>query len=77
MASTVKIINAWIKNATRADVEEVLSKIILSERQKKIFNMFYLDRYNIGFIADSLCFSNTVISEELKTIRNKISVTFQ
>ena len=69
----VKIINKWFKNATRADVNFLLEKIILSERQTRIFEMFYIKRQNIGCIADTLCVSPSVINEELKTIRDKIS----
>ena len=75
--SIVRTINAYFKIATRADVNELLSKIILSERQTRIFEMFYLKRQNIGFIADTLGFSERVISEELDIIRHKISVIIQ
>lgn len=77
MYSIVRTINAYFKIATRADVNELLSKIILSERQQRIFEMFYLKRQNIGFIADTLGFSERVISEELDIIRRKISVIIQ
>lgn len=77
MYSIVRTINAYFKIATRADVNELLSKIILSERQQRIFEMFYLKRQNIGFIADTLGFSERVISEELDIIRHKISAVIQ
>ncbi len=70
---TVKRINQWFRTATRADVNDLLSKIILSERQTRIFEMFYIKRQNIGFIADTLGFSERVICEELFMIRDKIS----
>ena len=77
MHSIVRTINAYFKIATRADVNDLLSKIILSERQTRIFEMFYLKRQNIGFIADTLGFSERVISEELDIIRRKISAIIQ
>ena len=77
MYSIVRTINAYFKIATRADVNELLSKIILSERQQRIFEMFYLKRQNIGFIADTLGFSERVISEELEIIRHKILAVIQ
>lgn len=77
MHSIVRTINAYFKIATRADVNDLLSKIILSERQTRIFEMFYLKRQNIGFIADTLGFSERVISEELDLIRHKISAIIQ
>lgn len=73
MNSLVKKINQWFKTATRADVNDLLSKIVLSERQTRIFEMFYIKRQNIGFIADTLFCSPTVVSEELNLIRDKIS----
>ena len=73
----IKRINAWFKTATRYDVNNLLSKIILSDRQKQVFEMFYLKRQNIGFIADTLGFSERVISEELSLIRDKISAVIQ
>ena len=73
----IKKINAWFKTATRYDVNNLLSKIILSDRQKQVFEMFYLKRQNIGFIADTLGFSVRVISEELSLIRDKISAVIQ
>ena len=72
MSATVRRINEWFKTASRYDVNELLEKIILSDRQTRIFEMFYLKRQNIGFIADSLFISERVISEELNIIRDKI-----
>ena len=73
----IKEINNYFKTATRADVNDLLGKIILSERQTRIFEMFYLKDMNIGFIADTLGFSERVISEELNVIREKISAVIQ
>ena len=72
MNTIVRTINAYFKIATRADVNELLSKIIMSERQTRIFEMFYLKRQNIGFISDTLFISSRVVSEELDKIREKI-----
>lgn len=75
--STVKTINSWFRTATRADVNNLLNEIILSERQSRIFDMFYLKKQSICFIADMLCCSPTVISGELNQIRCKICVIIQ
>lgn len=72
MSMTVRMINDWFRNASRYEVNELLEKIILSDRQTRVFEMFYLKRQNIGFIADTLGFSERVISEELNIIREKI-----
>ena len=73
MSTTVKRINSFFKSAKRADVDKVLSEIILSERQKKVFDMYYLQKHDVGFIADTLNFSYSVIKSELNIIRNKLS----
>ena len=68
----IREINEWFKTATRADVNDLLGKIILTERQTRIFEWFYIKGMDIGFIADSLYVSQTVVNEELKVIREKI-----
>ncbi len=72
MSMTVRKINEWFRTATRADVNELLEKVVFSDRQTRIFEMFYLKRQNVGFIADTLGFSERVICEELNVIRDKI-----
>lgn len=74
----IKKINLFFKkNATKAVVDDILSKIYLSDRQEKIFEMFYLKRQNIGYIADTLNCSASVISVELNAIRCKINAIIQ
>lgn len=73
----IKQINEWFKTATRADVNDLLGKIVLTVRQTRVFEMFYLRGQDINFIADTLCISPSVINEELKVIRCKISAVFQ
>ena len=65
-------VNHYFKLANRADVDTLLTKIILSDRQKTIFDMFYIRKQNIGYIADSLNVCSLVVSKELNIIRNKI-----
>ena len=72
MSATVRKINKWFENANRYDINILLEKIVLSDRQTRIFEMFYIKRQNIGFIADTLGFSERVIGEELEKIREKI-----
>lgn len=71
--SNVRQINAWFRDVTKDDINSLLEKIVLSDRQLEVFEMFYIKRKNIGFIADTICFSQRVISKELEEIRHKIS----
>ena len=50
MSATVRKINDWFRNANRYDVNELLEKIILSDRQARIFEMFYLKRGKMAHI---------------------------
>ena len=72
MSDLIKFINSFFKQAIKEDVNDVKSKIILSERQEKIFEMFYIKRNDINFIADTLGVCPMVINNELKAIRQKI-----
>ena len=72
MTKEVKIVNDYIRNATRAQVEKVLSDVILSDRQRKIFDLHFIRRMDIGYTADELGFSPSVICVELRIIRRKL-----
>lgn len=45
---------------------------MLTDRQERIFNMYYIRKLDINFIADELGTCNDVINRELKTIRKKL-----
>lgn len=72
MSATVTKINRVFKCLTKIELDEILSKIVLSERQSKIFDMFYIQKKDIGFIADTLFVSVSVINCELRLIRGKV-----
>lgn len=69
---SVRNINSFFKSANRSSIDDLLSKVVFSERQEKIFNMFYIKKYDIGFIADMLNVCESVIKRELRAIRIKI-----
>ena len=68
----VKAVNKYFRTAIRADVDRIKNDIILTDRQDTIFNMFYIQRKDRLFIADTLCISPTVVDRELRRIRDKI-----
>lgn len=72
MSKIIKKINDFFRNAIKKDVDKINNELVLSERQQKIFEMFYIKKQNIDFIADSLCVCKMVVNNELKIIRNKI-----
>lgn len=73
MSKIIKKINDFFRNAIKKDVDKINNELVLSERQQKIFEMFYIKKQNIDFIADSLCICKMVVNNELKIIRNKIA----
>ena len=73
MSKIIKKINDFFRNAIKKDVDKINNELVLYERQQKIFEMFYIKKQNIDFIADSLCVCKMVVNNELKIIRNKIA----
>lgn len=72
MLEAVRKVNSYFKSATRAEVDNLLSQIILSERQADTFDMYYIKKKDVGFIADRLYVSISVINTELRIIRDKM-----
>ena len=73
MSSQTKAINAFFRIALRDEVDGLLSKMVLTDRQYLIFEMKYLKGYDINYIADTLGSSRTSVQNELRTIRAKIT----
>ena len=72
MSQSVKEINKFFKTAIKSDLDGVKEELLLSDRQDKIFHMYYIRKLDINFIADDLGVCPLVVSNELKTIRKKL-----
>lgn len=72
MSEQCKKINSFFKNISKKQLNEIECKIVLSERQEKIFNMFYIKDKDINYISDILCVSTMTVNNELKIIRKKL-----
>ena len=64
MSQSVKQINNFFKTAVKSDVDVIREELLLSDRQLEIFNMYYIRRLDLNFIADTLGVSSIVISKE-------------
>ena len=53
-------------------VLQQLSKVLFSDRQLQIFDLYYVQGKDCGFIADSLCVCPGVITKELHAMREKM-----
>lgn len=73
MSETVKNINALFKTALRSEIDEMLKQLALSVRQRTVFEMFYIEKKDVWYIATELNVSEPVIHRELKKIRIKIA----
>ena len=72
MSDSVKKVNLFLKNSSKKEINKILDEMILSERQEKIFQMFYLKKNCVGFIADSLYVSADTVYKELAVRRSKM-----
>ena len=73
MSELVRQINRFFRTAIKSDIEDLHEELLLSDRQEKIFRMYYIRRLDLDFIASELGVSSVVINKELKTIRKKLA----
>ena len=72
MSEETKKINTFFKTARKSDVEKVTSDVLFTDRQRKILDMFYVQKHDVNFIADTLCVSADTVNKELRKIRDKV-----
>lgn len=72
MSVTSKAVNAYFRNAIRKDVNGLAYSLLLTRRQERIYEMFYIQKHDICFIADTIGCCQRVVQKELRTIRRKI-----
>ena len=72
MSESVKSVNRFFRTAIKPEVDRLQEMLLLTDRQERIFNMYYIRKLDINFIADELGTCNDVINRELKTIRKKL-----
>lgn len=72
MSERVKVVNRFFKTAVKSEVDELLGKIVFTERQELIFSMYFIKKKDANFIADTLGYSGSVIYHEINTIREKL-----
>lgn len=72
MSETSRAVNTFFKEAIRSEVDTLVENLMLSDRQKSIYEMFYVRKLDIDFIADSLGCCSRVVQRELRIIRKKI-----
>lgn len=72
MSEKSRRVNAFFKNASKADVNKIMEDVLFSDRETEIFTLFYIKRKDVPFIADSLNVSADTVNRNLMDIRKKI-----
>ena len=73
MSQISKRINEFFRYATRDEVKQVKDKIYISEHLEKVFDMFYLQKLEINYIAYITGYSRGKIEADLRLLRSKIN----
>lgn len=72
MSEQVKVVNRFYKTALRKEVEKIDAEIVLTDRQREIYRMYYLEHKDAGLIADTIGRSYSIVRNELRAIRRKL-----
>ena len=73
MSELSRKINQLLKFATRDEIKQIKDKIYISEHLEDVFDMFYIKKYDINFIAYTTGYSRGKIEADLRLLRSKIS----
>lgn len=72
MSDTSRAVNEFFKSAVKRDVDGLEENLLLSARQTKVYRMYYLEKHDVCFIADTVGCCERVVKKELRNIRRKI-----
>jgi predicted DNA-binding protein YlxM (UPF0122 family) len=70
--SIPKKVNRFFDRAVKRDIEGLEDQLLLTDRQYKIFTLFYLERKDINYISDQVFLSPSSVEKDLRKIRKKI-----
>ena len=73
MSELSKRINEFFKSASRSEVRQIKDNIYISEHLNTVFEMFYLQRKDIEFIAFKTGYSRGKIEADLRLLRKKLN----
>lgn len=69
---TARAVKRFYDTASKAEASALEAGLMLTDRQRKVLDMYYHRGACVGFIADTLGFSQLVICKELARIRQKL-----
>lgn len=73
MSELSKRINEFFRAATRKEVKEIKDNIYISDHLEKVFDMFYIQKLDINYIAYKTGYSRGKIEADLRLLRSKIN----
>ena len=73
MSELSKQVNRFFDNSTKSEIDDILSQIYITDHQKNVLIMRYLDQYDINYIAYKTGYSRGKIEADLRKIRKKLS----
>lgn len=73
MSELSKRVNEFFKSATRAEVKQIKDNIYISEHLNEVFEMFYIQKKDINFIAYTTGYSRGKIEADLRLLRSKLN----
>lgn len=72
MSESVRRVNGFFRNAVKRDIEGLHEQLLLTDRQYRIYSLFYIERKDINYISDCVYISPRAVEKELRVIRKKI-----
>lgn len=73
MSELSRRVNEFFRSATRKEVKQVKDELYISEHLNEVFEMFYLQRKDIEYIAYTTGYSRGKIEADLRLLRRKLS----
>ena len=73
MSELSKRVNEFFNYATRNEVKQIKDNIYISEHLNNVFEMFYIQKKTVDFIAFKTGYSKGKIESDLRLIRKKLS----
>lgn len=73
MSELSKRVNEFFKLATKSEISKIKNELYFSDHLQKVFEMFYIQKKDIDFIAYKTNYSRGKIESDLRLIRKKLN----
>ena len=73
MSELSKRVNEFFKLATKSEISKVKDEIYFSDHLQEVFEMFYMQKKDIEYIAYKTNYSRGKIEADLRLIRKKLN----